>query len=70
MRHGRTEWARLGRHTGQTDISLDEVGRAEAERLGRRLAGRPFGLVLSSPRQRALETARLAGYADVVQVDD
>ena len=70
VRHGQTEWALLGRHTGRTDIPLDDVGRAQAETLGRRLAGHRFALVLSSPRARALETARLAGYADTVEVDD
>ena len=70
VRHGQTEWARLGRHTGRTDIPLDDEGRAQAATLGRRLAGHRFALVLSSPRTRALDTAKLAGYADVVEVDD
>ena len=38
--------------------------------MGRRLAGRCFALVLTSPLQRARETCRLAGYGDVAQVDD
>jgi probable phosphoglycerate mutase len=70
VRHGQTEWALLGRHTGRTDLPLDDAGRAQAETLGRRLAGHRFALVLSSPRARALDTARLAGYADTVEVDD
>lgn len=64
VRHGETEWARLGRHTGRTDIPLTEVGRAQAQALGRRLAGRSFGLVLTSPLSRAADTAALAGFAD------
>ena len=56
VRHGQTEWASLGRHTGRTDIPLDDEGRAQAVTLGRRLAGHRFALVLSSPRARALET--------------
>jgi broad specificity phosphatase PhoE len=62
VRHGETEWARLGRHTGRTDIPLTEVGRDQAIDLGRRLAGHRFGLVLTSPLARAADTARLAGF--------
>jgi probable phosphoglycerate mutase len=70
VRHGQTEWSLDGRHTGSTDISLTDEGRREAEAAGRHLAGRSFVLVLSSPFARALETCRLAGLGDVVQVRD
>jgi probable phosphoglycerate mutase len=70
VRHGETEWAALGRHTGRTDIPLTERGRAEASAVARRLAGHEFALVLSSPLSRALETAQLAGFADVVETTD
>jgi probable phosphoglycerate mutase len=69
VRHGETEWARLGRHTGRTDIPLTETGRQQALALGRRLAGHTFALVLTSPLSRAAETATLAGFADVVIPD-
>jgi broad specificity phosphatase PhoE len=69
VRHGETEWARLGRHTGRTDVPLTETGRAQAVTLGRRLAGHPFALVLTSPLSRAAETARLAGFGDVAITD-
>lgn len=70
MRHGETEWARLGRHTGRTDIELTEVGRDQAHTLGRRLTGRSFALVLTSPLSRAAETAALAGYPDAIRDPD
>lgn len=37
--------------------------------MGRRLAGQRFALVLSSPLSRALDTARLAGFGDLVVTD-
>jgi len=69
VRHGETEWARLGRHTGRTDVPLTDTGRDQAGALGRRLAGVTFGLVLTSPMSRAADTAALAGFDAVVVVD-
>jgi broad specificity phosphatase PhoE len=63
LRHGETEWSRSGQHTGTTDLELTENGRAQAK-----LAGEALGelklvdpVVFSSPRQRAVVTAGLAG---------
>ncbi|HUQ44912.1 MAG TPA: histidine phosphatase family protein [Candidatus Limnocylindria bacterium] len=70
VRHGETEWAALGRHTGRTDIPLTDLGRVQASAVARRLAGHSFALVLSSPLSRALDTARLAGFGDVVETTD
>jgi probable phosphoglycerate mutase len=69
IRHGETERSVTRRHTGRTDIPLTEEGRRQAERLGARLAGERFALVLASPLQRASETARLAGFGDVAGVE-
>lgn len=63
IRHGETERSVARRHTGRTDIPLTEEGRRQAKRLGARLAGEQFALVLVSPLERALQTARLAGFA-------
>jgi probable phosphoglycerate mutase len=70
FRHGETEWSKSGQHTGRTDLPLIDEGRRRAEALGRNLAGRRFALVLSSPLVRALDTCRLAGYGDQVQLTD
>lgn len=70
VRHGATEWSTAGRHTGHTDVPLNADGIAQARGLGKLLNGRTFALVLSSPLQRAVETCRVAGYGEVVQLDD
>jgi broad specificity phosphatase PhoE len=62
VRHGTTAWSRLRRHTGRTDVNLEEAGRREARRVGASLAGHEFALVLSSPMSRAVETCSLAGF--------
>ncbi len=69
VRHGETEWARAGRHTGRTDLPLTEAGEAAARKLTDRLAGRTFAEVWSSPLQRAWRTAELAGFGDRVTAD-
>jgi probable phosphoglycerate mutase len=63
LRHGETEWSKSGQHTGRTEVELTDAGRTQAK-----LAGRVLGelklvdpLVISSPRQRTLVTAELAG---------
>ena len=70
VRHGETTWARLGRHTSRTDVALTRRGRDDARRIGALLAVHDFSLILSSPKQRALRTAELAGFADRVQLTE
>ncbi len=65
LRHGETEWSKAGRHTGRTDIPLTAHGVAMATSLGplvARLAVRDgLAAVFTSPAQRAVRTAELAG---------
>lgn len=66
IRHGETDWARDRRHTGRTDMPLNETGRAQAAALAGHLPLAGVSATWSSPLSRATETARLAG----ITVDD
>lgn len=61
LRHGQTEWSRAGKHTGRTNIPVTADGEAAAAALAPALARRKFAAVLTSPAQRAIRTAELAG---------
>jgi probable phosphoglycerate mutase len=63
LRHGETEWSKSGQHTGRTELELTDTGRAQAKQAGQALAALKLNdpVVISSPRQRALATAQLAG---------
>jgi broad specificity phosphatase PhoE len=65
VRHGQTEWSAAGRHTGRTDIPLTPKGEsgaaALAPMLARALDGTRVAAVFTSPAQRAVRTAELAG---------
>jgi len=69
VRHGQTEWSANGRHTSRTDLPLTAEGERQARAVGTALAGDKFVAVISSPRLRAMTTARLAGLT-VSTVDD
>jgi probable phosphoglycerate mutase len=60
VRHGATDWSEAGRFNGWTDVSLNEVGRRQGERLRARLRATDFEGIWSSDLVRATETARLA----------
>ncbi|TYB43584.1 histidine phosphatase family protein [Actinomadura chibensis] len=66
LRHGETEWSRARRHTGRTDLPLTERGEEQARALRGALRGRRIVRTVSSPAERALRTAELAG----LRVDD
>jgi broad specificity phosphatase PhoE len=65
LRHGETEWSASGRHTGRTDIPLTARGEVAAVALAPALARRQIVATFSSPAQRALLTAELAGLEDI-----
>ncbi len=58
VRHGETEWNRLGRAQGHADPPLNEQGHAQARKAAERLAGTSFQAVYASDLQRALDTVK------------
>lgn len=64
IRHGETQWALTGQHTGLTDIPLTENGKRQSQHLAKRLKALAVDNVFVSPLQRALETCEIAGYED------
>jgi len=60
VRHGVTDWNRLGLVQGWTDIPLSDPGRAQARRVGEALASHAIGRVITSDLSRAIETAERA----------
>lgn len=57
-RHGRTALNAAGLLRGHEDVPLDEVGRAEAARLGDAFAAVGLARVVTSPLQRAVSTGQ------------
>jgi broad specificity phosphatase PhoE len=58
VRHGETEWNRVERFRGRTNIELNETGRRQARAVAQRLSGWQIGAIYSSPLGRALQTAQ------------
>jgi broad specificity phosphatase PhoE len=69
IRHGETAWSRTGQHTGRTDLPLLPEAEPELKALKPHLK-HAFVLVLSSPLQRARQTAKLVGFDSFEQDDN
>ena len=61
IRHGATTLSAEDRFAGAVDVPLSDEGRAQAARLGERLASTKLGALYASPLSRTVETARLIG---------
>lgn len=74
IRHFRTSWNSQARLQGRRDIDLDDpLGESDLAALAanrKELAGRDFGLVLTSPLRRARQTAALHGFPAAVPDPD
>ena len=69
VRHGQTEWNRVERFRGHTDIPLNETGIWQAEQAGRAIKERySVSAIYTSPMSRATRTAEIIGQATGVPV--
>ena len=57
IRHGETEWNKIGRYQGITDVPLNDNGIAQAKACANALKYVHFDRILSSDLSRALVTA-------------
>ena len=57
VRHGVTDWNKDNKTQGETDIPLNEEGRAQARAVAEKLKDQNIELIISSPLSRAKETA-------------
>jgi broad specificity phosphatase PhoE len=65
VRHGETEWNRVGRWQGHADIPLSEEGKQQAATLGERFVTerQEFDHIYASDLGRALQTAQIVAAA-------
>jgi len=60
-RHGQSVWNQMRKFQGANDVGLSDLGRAQAEALGRALrGGYRVAVAYASPMRRALDTAEIA----------
>jgi broad specificity phosphatase PhoE len=68
VRHGETDWNRIRRVQGHTDVPLNDEGRRQARELAAELDGEVVDAVYSSDLSRARETAEILSTARSVPV--
>lgn len=61
VRHGETDWNIEGRLQGHEDIPMNSNGIAQSAEVGIKLSGHKWDKIISSPLNRAIETARIIG---------
>ena len=63
IRHGETEWNRLGKYQGHADSPLTDRGRAQARAAAKAIAGEAFDAFYASDLGRAAKTAEILAEA-------
>lgn len=73
IRHGQTDWNLEGKYTGQSDIPLNDTGRAQARLAADEAHHSPPSVIISSDLIRAVETAEIVAagwrYSKHIQKD-
>ena len=59
VRHGETEWNKVRRFQGRSNLPLNKEGKKQVKALALALKNKPLTAIYTSPLIRALETARL-----------
>ncbi len=57
VRHGETDWNRQGRYQGQIDVTLNQEGKLQSQKLAKLIQDVELDLLVSSSMSRAKETA-------------
>ena len=66
VRHGETEWNKIGRMQGHIDIELNEEGKNQAQIVHNKLSGVKFDKVFSSPLKRTKQTAQIISESEPI----
>lgn len=69
IRHGETEWNKLGLCQGISDINLSEFGKIQASCLAESLKDSPIDFIYSSNLKRAYETASVIAHNHKLEVE-
>ena len=65
IRHGETDWNKLGKIQGVSDIELNEIGIEQAKEAAKKISEYNFDLILSSPLKRAAKTAEIVSDGNI-----
>ncbi len=66
VRHGETDWNKIGRIQGHIDIGLNNEGKDQAQIVKEKLQGIQFDKVFSSPLKRTKETAKIISDQEII----
>jgi broad specificity phosphatase PhoE len=69
IRHGETEWNRVGKCQGFSDTELNNNGREQIRELAKSLMNEPISAVYSSDLKRALDTAKAIAHHHKLTVE-